>query len=123
MKYVLRSFFRPVDNRHYAGRKASAALYAAKFVPITLICIFGAVTFSPVLWLVLLAVIIVGCVDYLIFDAFMDKLSWRLLWRRFYGDELHEPTPDHHAMKAFEANPSVKNYRKLKQQLQRNKER
>ncbi len=35
--------FRPVSNRNYTNKKVSAVLYAFRFTPGVLICVFGAI--------------------------------------------------------------------------------
>ncbi len=117
MKYLIKSFFRPVDNRHYTNKKVRAQLYAVRFFPVVLICVFGALTVDSFFWLILAGVVVYGFIDYIVFDAFLDKLGWKLIWRRFYKDELHEPTAEHDAMKAFEANPNEENRQVLQKNL------
>jgi len=117
MKYVIKSLFRPVANRHYTSKKVSAVLYAAEFAPVVLICLYGAIALDSFFWLILVGIVVYGFVDYLVFDAFFDKLSWKLLWRHFYADEVHAPSPEHDAMKAFEINPSEENHNALYRHL------
>ena len=113
MKYILKAFFRPVDNRHYTSKKASALVYALKFIPTIFIGVFGAIVIDARFWYVLGGMIIFGFIDYIVFDALADKMAWKYIWSRFYGDEVHEPTAEHKAMKKFEANPSKDNLEAL----------
>ena len=58
----------------------------------------------------LAAIIVYGIVDYLVFDAFLDKLTWKLLWSHFYEPASSAQTDDYMAIKDFEKNPSPDNY-------------
>jgi hypothetical protein len=122
MNYLVKAISRPIGNRYYTGRKRSALLYAAECVPAVLICLISAIVISPIFLVVLLGIIAVGIIDYVVFDAFLDKLTWKLIWPRFYADEIHALTPEQNAMKQFEANPSAENYQSLQKQLKTTKQ-
>lgn len=117
MKHFVKSVLRPVSNRHYSDKKISVLIYVLRLLPVLLICIFGALGLNPVFWIVLLVIIVLGFVDYVVFDALLDKLSWKLFWRLFYSDELPEATPEHAAMKAFEVNSNQENREVLQKRL------
>lgn len=117
MKYVLKTIFRPLNNRHYNGKKRSVSLYALNFVPAILICVIAATSDSPIFWTVLLAVIAYGVMDYVLFDALVDKVAWKLFWSHFYADETVPRTPEQDAMKNFEINPTAENYQTLQKHL------
>lgn len=117
MKYVIKSIFRPLENRHYTNKKVSAWLYTVRFLPIILICLFGTIVVDSFFWLILVGVVVYGILDYILFDAFLDKVSWKLVWHHFYTDEVHEPSAEHDAIKAFETNPSQENRKALQKHL------
>ncbi len=117
MKYVIRSIFRPISNRHYTNKKVSAVLYALSFFPGILISLFGAIAVDSFFWFVLIALVLYGFIDYIVFDAFLDKLSWKLFWRHFYSDEVYEPTQEYDVMKAYESDPTEENYQALQKHL------
>ena len=119
MKYVIKSVFRPVSNRHYTSKKVSVVLYAFSFFPAVLICLFGAIAVDSFFWIILAGIIVYGFIDYMVFDAFLDKLGWRLIWRHFYDDEVHQPTAEHDVMKAYEVNPSEENHQTLQKHLKK----
>lgn len=119
MNILLKSILRPISNRHYTNKKTSAFLYAFGYIPAVLLCIFGAMAVDPLFWLALAILVICAFVDYVVFDAFLDKLSWKLIWSRFYADETHARTAEYDAMKAYDADPSKENYQALQKYLKK----
>jgi len=101
MKSALKIFLQPIANRHYTSNKASALLYAARFTPVVLLCVWGAFTISAVFWLVLAGIVAAGVVDYVLFDALFDKLSWKLFWGRLYRQDA-PVSEEHRRMKELE---------------------
>lgn len=108
MKSILKAILRPVSNRRYTNKKTSAILYAFRLFPVFLICLYGAIAVDSIFWLVLVGILIYGFINYIIFDAFIDKLVWRLIWDRFYSDEAKPYTLEQEALKQHEQNPAPK---------------
>lgn len=117
MKYVLKALFRPLANRHYNGKKRSAILYAVNFGPAIAVCLVGAISGNPIFWTFLLVLIAFGFIDYVLFDGLIDKQTWKLFWRNFYADEVHEPTAHYTTIKNYESNPTAENYERLRKHL------
>jgi hypothetical protein len=117
MNSIIKALLRPYDNRHYTDKKTSAILYASKYIPSLLICLYAAVFTNAIFWILLGSIIVYGFVDYIVFDAFLDKMSWKYLWRHFYADEAGGLTPDQDVMKLYEKNPTPENYKKLQKVL------
>lgn len=112
MKSVLWGLFQPISNRHYTSKKASVGVYAANYVIIVVVCIAAALLVDELFWLVLIGIIILAVIDYVVFDAFFDKLSWKLFWRYFY-QEPTKVTHEHQLLKNLEKDPSPENQRRL----------
>lgn len=117
MKPIIQAIFRPVANRHYTNKKTSAVLYAFEFFPVLLIGLYGAFFVDSFFWFVLGGIIVYGFVDYIVFDAFIDKVGWRLIWRHFYSDEAKPHTPEQELIKQYEQNPTPENYEALQKHL------
>lgn len=117
MQSVIKALFRPIANRHYTNKKTSAVLYAFQFFPVLLIGLYGAVFVDSFFWVILAGIIIYGFIDYFVFDAFIDRLGWRLIWRHFYSDEARPHTLEQELMKQYEHNPTPENYEALQKHL------
>lgn len=117
MKSIIKAIFRPAENRHYTNKKTSVVQYAFEFFPVVLICVWGAIFVDAAFWLFLGAVIVYGVIDYMLFDAFFDKLWWKLVWRHFYHDEAQPLTAEQDLLKQYEKNPTPKNYAALQKHL------
>lgn len=118
MKPVLKAIFRPVANRHYTSKKTSAVIYAFGFFPVLLIGLFGAILADSFFWFIIGGIIIIGFIDYLIFNAFLDKLGWKLILNRFYSDEAKPHTPEQDLIKRYEQNPTSENYEAIQKHLE-----
>jgi len=92
-----------------------------QFLPVVLVGLFCAIFVNSFFWIVLVVIIACGFIDYLAFDAFLDELSWRLLWSHFYAGEAKPHTPEQDVMKTFEKKPTPQNYETLANRL-KNKE-
>lgn len=112
MKTALKIFFAPLANRHYTNKKTSVLLYVVQYIPVVMVCVLAAIAVDGLFWIVLAGIFVLGVVDYLLLDAFLDKLNWRLFWRHFYKDEAPLGA-EHQLMKEFENNPTPENRRKL----------
>ncbi len=117
MKPIIQAIFRPVANRHYTSKKISAILYAFQFFPVLLIVLYGAIFVDSFFWFALGGIIIYGFVDYIIFDAFIDKLGWKLIWHHFYSEEAKPHTPELDLIKQYEQNLTPENYEALQKYL------
>lgn len=113
MRHFIKAVFRPTANRHYTNKKKSQLLYVLEFLPVASICLYCAVSIDSFFWIVLAAVVLYGVIYYLLFDAFGDRLSWKLLWSRFYSDEATSCTAADNTLKAFKQNSTPKNYEAL----------
>lgn len=60
-----------------------------------------------VLCLAGLAVVVL--LDYFLFDALVDKISWRLVWSKYYNEKHFERNDEHIALKKYESNPTEAN--------------
>lgn len=117
MKPIIQAIFRPVANRHYTNKKTSAVLYAFEFFPVLLVGLYGAIFVDSFFWFVLGGIIIYGFIDYIVFDAFIDRLGWKLIWHHFYSDEAKPHTPEQDLIKQYEQNPTPENYEALQKHL------
>lgn len=115
MKQVLKSVFRPIANRHYTDKKTSRILYALQFVFLLLVGLYGAVAIDRMFWILAVGVLLYGFIGYFVFDALFDKLTWKLLWSRFYADEVKPREAD--PLKTYEQNPTPENYEALRRHV------
>ena len=117
MKPIFKAIFRPLSNRHYTNKKTSVLLYSSQFIPSLIATLYGAIFESSIFYLVFLGIIIYGFIDYLLFDAFFDKLSWKFLWSHFYSDEVTSTDTEQIAIKKYEQNPTSESYKDLQKIL------
>lgn len=75
-------------------------------------CIVAALFIDKIFWIVLIALVLQAVIRYIVFDAFFDRLSWKLLWSRFY-DERTEKSTEHQLLKKLENDPSPETRQKL----------
>jgi len=113
MKYVLKEIFRPINNRYHTSKRMSVLLYVLGFLPAVIIALIGAIFVDSIFWAFVIGVILVALIGYIVFDPLKDKLTWQLLWRRFYSDKAELHSTEHQAMKRYEQNPTPENYEAL----------
>lgn len=92
-------------------------MYALGYLVPVAICLYALTTDFSKAWLVLLGCIVLfAVVDYIVFDAAADKVSWRLFWSKFYASE-EERTQNYSSaemlMKQYEQNPTQANYEQM----------
>ena len=104
-------------NRHYSNKKISALNYAFSYIPVLIISLFGGIVVDKFFFLVFIGIIIYGILDYVVFDAFLDRLSWNLFWSRFYEPNEANTPPDYDTIKKFDKKPTPDNYAELEKDL------
>ena len=119
MKHFLKSIFRPVGNREYGGKKRSLLVYATEYIPFFMISIFAGISASPWFFLLLGLVVLIGMLQYIFFDNLYDKLWWKIVWKRFYKDEVHEVSETDALMQNVEQNPTPENIAKLRSHIEK----
>jgi len=112
MKPALKVIFQPTSNRNFTNRRVSAVIYAARFTPLYLICIFAALTVNNKFWFLLFFIIFMAVGFYYLEDRITDKLSWTYFWKRHYSTN-NSASQEHALMKELENNPSPNNKKKI----------
>ncbi len=120
MSTFLKTIFLPVANRHFTDKKTSFLVYAFSQLPLALFLIVPAIIFKEAsLLLILSGLLILALVDYFVFDALSDKITWKLFWSRFYKKDYFASTEAHDAIKAYEKSPTEENRLAVEKHIQK----
>jgi len=112
MKQYIRYVLRPVDNRHYTGKRRAFLQETIRYSPLFVICMVCMVVVDFQFFGILLVLIgIAMLVDFFVFDAITDRLLWRFLYRRWYGRDLHI-SEEHKLMKELEKSGDIEAYKR-----------
>jgi hypothetical protein len=117
MKPFLKVAFQPVANRHYTSEKTSVLYYAANYLPVLIIALVGGILVDKFFFLVFIGIILYSIIDYVVFDAFLDRLAWNLFWSRFYKSADASTPSGYGAIKQFDKNPTADNYEAVEREL------
>jgi len=124
MKPFLKVLLQPTANRYYVGNKRSIEMHVVNYLLPVVICVYAALTVDKVFWWVLGGILAYAIIDYVVFDAASDRLTWRYFWSRFYvGKDERDGKldPVHTAMKRYELHPTEANRKALNEKLRKSK--
>ena len=114
-KAFLYSVLRPGWNRYYADRKVYKLAYVLRFVPAFIGLTIMAILFPSWIYIpIVVAIIILGVLDYFVFDMISEKIWWKLVYKRFYGDQVGMSQAEFNTIRQFDKNPSNQNLNNLK---------
>ena len=94
-------------------------MYALSFLLPFLVSLYAALSIHPFFWILVAILVLFGILDYLVFDAVLDHITWKLFWGRFYKNENNysDKTETDLLLKSYEQNPSKQNYEKIARYL------
>jgi len=124
MKPFLKALLQPTANRYYVGNKRSIEMHVVNYLLPVVICVYAALTNDPIFWWILGGILVYSVIDYVVFDAASDKVTWRYIWSKFYiGKDERDSKLDplHAAMKRYELHPTEANRKALNEKLRKNK--